>query len=643
MNKYTFYHSEEEDLVAENDEPLSEEELLLSDEEWTAEKDESSGSNEEWTPSPARKRARGASASSARGGRVRGRGSQGGKGRPTNTSGSPQGRGSGTGNAELEGVASTSTTENPPPTKSYDDPDVKNTLPPFEPRRDPGLHFDRTVFRGELTTELEFFKLFFTHEIVSSVATHTNSYAFKKTSEGGYTTYTNSDGTWDKTTINELYRLVAILVYFGLVNIDNNIEKYWSTKTLYHGLWARKILSRTRFKALMAFLHVVAPDQETPGDKLRKVEQFVSSFKERCHLLYQPRQNIAVDERMVKSKHRSGIRQYMKDKPTKWGLKLWVLVDSSNGYTVDFDIYIGKKTQGETSDEGLGYDVVMKLVKPYLNQGYHVFFDNFYTSHRLVTDLFLSGTPSSGTVRINRVGFPKTLSDVKVWARRKERGTMRWERESNVLTVQWIDSKPVSLLTTIDSANDKVEVKRRTKKKGEFQELSVPQPLAIHRYNQYMNGVDRSDQMLACHNVSRKCYRWWKTLFFHLIDIAIVNGFLLFSEHRADCDDEALERSRGYSIVDFREALVRQICEFDEYGDPPANENIQPVQDYETVHMPEVSDAWRKNCVVCYASGRGEKKVSTYCTAPQCGKFMHVGGGWNCFKEWHSRDYAGKR
>lgn len=53
---------------------------------------------------------------------------------------------------------------------------------------------------------------------------------------------------------------------------------------------------------------------------------------------------------------------------------------------------------------------------------------------------------------------------------------MRWKRESNVLTVQWIDSKPVSLLTTIDSANDKVEVKRRTKKQGEFQKLSVPQP-----------------------------------------------------------------------------------------------------------------------------------------------------------------------
>ena len=154
-NKYTFYHSEEEDLVAE-DEPQSVEELAAEEEE---EEEESSGSNEEWAPSPPRKKGRGTSASSGRGGRVRGRGTRGGRVRPKSTSGRPQGRGSGTGNAELEDVPSTSTAKKPPPSKSYDDPDVKNTLPPFEPRRDPGIHFDRTVLQGQLTTELEFFIL----------------------------------------------------------------------------------------------------------------------------------------------------------------------------------------------------------------------------------------------------------------------------------------------------------------------------------------------------------------------------------------------------------------------------------------------------------------------------------------------------
>ena len=186
---------------------------------------------------------------------------------------------------------------------------------------------------------------------------------------GGYTTYTTGQGAWKETTVDEINHLIACLIYFGLVRVGSAVEKYWSTKTLYHGLWARMILSRTRYKALMAFLHVVDPADETPGNKLRKVEEFIASFKERCHLLYQPRQNVAVDERMVKSKHRSGIRQYKKNKPTKWGIKLWVLADSSNGYTLDFNVYIGKSQHDEPSRNGLGYDVVMKLVNPYLVAG----------------------------------------------------------------------------------------------------------------------------------------------------------------------------------------------------------------------------------------------------------------------------------
>ena len=76
-----------------------------------------------------------------------------------------------------------------------------------------------------------------------------------------------------------------------------------------------------RFLALMAFLHVVDPIIEPAGNKLRKVEAFAQYFKTRCRLLYQPRQPVAIDERMVKSRHKSGIRQNIKDKPTKWGIK----------------------------------------------------------------------------------------------------------------------------------------------------------------------------------------------------------------------------------------------------------------------------------------------------------------------------------
>jgi hypothetical protein len=100
----------------------------------------------------------------------------------------------------------------------------------------------------------------------------------------------------ESTNLEEIERLIAFLVYAGLVKVDSEIENYWSVKTLYHGLWAIEIISRFRYKALMAFLNMVDPVTEDYSNKL-----------------YQPSQNIAVEEHTVKSRNRLGIRQFMKD------------------------------------------------------------------------------------------------------------------------------------------------------------------------------------------------------------------------------------------------------------------------------------------------------------------------------------------
>ena len=106
--------------------------------------------------------------------------------------------------------------------------------------------------------------------------------------------------------------LLPCCCIFGLVDVAS-FQRYWSTMTLYHGLWARSIMSRNRFKAIMGMLHVVDPFTEDDKDKLRKVRSLVEHFKERCMALYQPYREIAIDERMVRSKHHSGIRQYIKN------------------------------------------------------------------------------------------------------------------------------------------------------------------------------------------------------------------------------------------------------------------------------------------------------------------------------------------
>ena len=278
-------------------------------------------------------------------------------------------------------------------------------------------------------------------------------------------------------------------------------------------------------------------------------------------------------------------------------------------------------------------------MQPYLNQGYHLFVDNFYTSMILFKTLFTQGVLATGTVMETRRDFPPVLKNSKEWAKGKDRGAMRWEPDPPCLALQWIDNKVVSLLTTIDNANNKIQVNRKSKTAGVWSTKVVYQPKAVSNYNKYMNAVDRSDQILATNNVLRKCMRWWKTLFFHLIDIAVVNSFILFREHQANYNNITTLMMKPFT----GEEIVRQLCDLPEYDDPPTSTRSKPVPklgDFEVVHMPEFSHV-RRLCVVCYKQGRGELKIASYCSAPQCeGKYMHITKERNCFKEFHSRELS---
>ena len=65
------------------------------------------------------------------------------------------------------------------------------------------------------------------------------------------------------------------------------------------------------------------------------------------------------------------------------------------------------KTGEIISGNGLGYGVVYSLLKHFLDQGFSLYIDNFYTSPALANDLFSHKTNTIGTLSINRNGIPE--------------------------------------------------------------------------------------------------------------------------------------------------------------------------------------------------------------------------------------------
>jgi hypothetical protein len=49
-------------------------------------------------------------------------------------------------------------------------------------------------------------------------------------------------------------------------------------------------------------------------------------------------------------------------------------------------------------------------------------------------------------------------------------------------------------------------------------------------YNKYKTGEDRLDQMLSYYSFERKMIKWWKKLFLHLYNLAVVSAHILHTK-----------------------------------------------------------------------------------------------------------------
>jgi Transposase IS4 len=59
-------------------------------------------------------------------------------------------------------------------------------------------------------------------------------------------------------------------------------------------------------------------------------------------------------------------------------------------------------------------------------------------------------------------------------------------------------------------------------------DLEVPCPNIVSYYNRYMGGVDLVDQLKGYYGIDRKSKRWWIRLFFHFVDLAVTNAYILY-------------------------------------------------------------------------------------------------------------------
>ena len=219
---------------------------------------------------------------------------------------------------------------------------------------------------------------------------------------------------------------------------------------------------------------------------------------------------------MIAFKGSTFMKQYLPAKPIKWSFKVWTIAEAATGYVCGFQVYVGKRAA--PSRNGLGYDVVMELSEMYQYQRRHLYFDNFFSSIKLLRDLEVRQTYACATVRSNRAGLPFVVKQPG----RLARGSSVKHQSGNLVAAVWHDKRDVRIVSTnSDPVDDTVQ------RRNGREVVPVPCPMSIINYNAHMGGVDLADQQRSYYGVGRESKKFWMYLAWYIINTSIVNSFIL--------------------------------------------------------------------------------------------------------------------
>ena len=135
-------------------------------------------------------------------------------------------------------------------------------------------------------------------------------------------------------------------------------------------------------------------------------------------------------------------------------------------------------------------------MEKFLGKGYHLCTHSFYNSFELTKHMINQKTCICGTLRTDRESSPKECTKAKL-----KKGDVISRNREGVVVAKWKDKRDLLMISNLHSLQMIEVTNRRGEKKMK--------PNIIKDYNQYMSGVDRTEQMISYYDCLKKIIRWY--------------------------------------------------------------------------------------------------------------------------------------
>ncbi len=153
---------------------------------------------------------------------------------------------------------------------------------------------------------------------------------------------------------------------------------------------------------------------------------------------------------------------------------------------------------------------------------------------------------SIGTIRSNRVRQCPLKEESEL--KREGRGAYDYSVDANsgIRVVRWYDNKVVQLSSTHVDAEPITSVKRWNRREKKY--INIKCPAIVAEYNSFMGGVDSFNMLMSLYRNDRKSRKWYLRIFFWALNVAVVNGWLLY---RRNCSQQNVSLKSCLDLLEF--------------------------------------------------------------------------------------------
>ena len=127
------------------------------------------------------------------------------------------------------------------------------------------------------------------------------------------------------------------------INKLPTIAEYWRVDNLIGNDGIQNTMIRNRFCEILQNLHFADNRKDDKTDKAFKMRPVIDHLNWKVSEVLSKNSEQSIDEHMVKFKGGSGMKQYIKSKPIKWGFKFWFRCSSKSAYLYQMDIYLRRR------------------------------------------------------------------------------------------------------------------------------------------------------------------------------------------------------------------------------------------------------------------------------------------------------------